>query len=189
MTVTRSLPDLVPTLSPMPAWTQVGDKRRAHIARVTALLERWAPHVARSQEEATALRDAGLWHDALRDAPEAQLREITGDAHSPAELLHGPAAAAMLARDGETRDDVLDAVRWHTIGFARWGRVGRALYMADFLEPGRKFMSVDRARLAAQVASDFDGVLRQVVRMRIEWSLREGMEIFPETAALWNAVR
>ena len=80
-------------------------------------------------------------------------------------------------------------MRWHTIGSAHWGRVGRALYVADFLEPGRKFASTDRAFLAAQIGRDFDGVLRQVVRMRLEWSLREGLEIFPETAALWNAVR
>jgi 2-amino-4-hydroxy-6-hydroxymethyldihydropteridine diphosphokinase len=173
----------------LPAWAQVGDKRRAHIARVTTLLVQWAPLIARDAGEQTAMRDAGAWHDALRDAPEAQLRELTGDHTSPTELLHGPAAAEMLAREGETRSDVLDAVRWHTIGSARWGRVGRALYVADFLEPGRKFASTDRAFLASLVGRDFDGVLRQVVRMRIEWSLREGLEIFPETAQLWNSVR
>jgi len=27
------------------------------------------------------------------------------------------------------------------------------------------------------------------VRQRIEWTLREGKTIFPETAALWNRVR
>ena len=53
----------------------------------------------------------GLWHDALRDAPESQLREITGDATSPVDILHGPAAAALLARDGERRVEVLDAAR------------------------------------------------------------------------------
>jgi 2-amino-4-hydroxy-6-hydroxymethyldihydropteridine diphosphokinase len=173
----------------LPPWAQVSDKRRAHIARVTALLAAWAPALARDEAEAAAMRDVGAWHDALRDAPEAQLREISGDRTSPVELLHGPAAAELLARDGETRADVLDAVRWHTIGSARWGRVGRALYVADFLEPGRKFAAEDRAFLARLATSDFDGVLRQVVRMRIEWSLREGLEIFTETASFWNAVR
>ncbi len=173
----------------LPAWAQVGEKRRAHIARVTALLDGWAARIAESPEEAQAMRDVGLWHDALRDAPEAELRALTGDDTAPAELLHGPAAAELLARHGETRTEVLEAVRWHTLGSAAWGRVGRALYMADFLEPGRKFMVEDRAFLASHVPYDFDGVFRQVVRVRLEWSLREGKELFPPAVALWNAVR
>ena len=173
----------------LPDWAQVSDRRRAHIARVTALLDAWAPRVARDEAEATAMRDAGLLHDALRDAPDALLRELSGDATSPVELLHGPAAATLLARNGETRTELLDAIRWHTLGSAAWGRVGRALYMADFLEPGRKFAAADRAFLAAHVPSDFDAVFRQVVRMRLEWSLREGKELFPQAVTLWNAVR
>ena len=46
-----------------------------------------------------------------------------------------------------------------------------------------------RAFLAARVPGDFDGTLRQVVRMRVEWALREGNALLPETVALWNAVR
>ena len=102
---------------------------------------------------------------------------------------HADPAATLLARNGETRTELLDAIRWHTLGSAAWGRVGRALYMADFLEPGRKFAAADRAFLAAHVPSDFDAVFRQVVRMRLEWSLREGKELFPQAVTLWNAVR
>jgi 2-amino-4-hydroxy-6-hydroxymethyldihydropteridine diphosphokinase len=61
--------------------------------------------------------------------------------------------------------------------------------MADYLEPGRPFARTDRAFLAAQVPHDFDGVFRQVVRSRLEWTLREGKMIFPESVGLWNAVR
>lgn len=178
-----------PNVPEIPAWACISDKRRAHIARVTALLDRWAPHVARDAAEARALHDVGRYHDALRDAPEPLLRELAGDAESPPELLHGPAAATLLVREGEAREEVLDAVRWHTLGSAAWGRVGRALYMADFLEPGRKFAASDRAFLAAHVRHDFDGVFRQVVRMRVQWSLGEGLELYAGTVALWNAVR
>jgi HD superfamily phosphohydrolase YqeK len=61
--------------------------------------------------------------------------------------------------------------------------------MADFLEPGRGFAKRDRAFLASQVAHDFDGVFRQVLRARLEFALREGYTLFPETVALWNVVR
>ena len=175
----------------LPAWAVVSERRRAHIGRVTALLERWAADMRLDPAEARAWRDAGLLHDALRDADDRLLRALAGETFgtdAPVEILHGPAAAEQLRREGESRPDLLDAVRYHTVGHGGWDRVGQALYMADFLEPGRKFMQVDRAWLAAQVPNDFAGVFRQVVRMRLEWSLREGKQLYPPTVALWNAV-
>lgn len=184
--------DRVATEAPsvaLPAWAAVTDRRRAHIARVTALLDRWAADMHLSRAEAIAWRDAGRLHDALRDATEADLRAIVPDPALPYGVLHGPAAAARLEAEGERRASVLDAVRWHTVGSPAWDRTGRALFMADFLEPGRKFMVQDRAFLASQLPHDFDAVFRQVVRMRLEWTLREGKGIFPQTVDLWNAVR
>jgi HD superfamily phosphohydrolase YqeK len=174
----------------LPAWAQVTEKRREHIQRVTDLLDAWAVKLSLPAEERTAWHDAGRYHDALRDAPDALLRELGGNSPDyPIEMLHGPAAAEQMQRDGERRAEVLDAVRFHTVGSAQWGRLGRALYMADYLEPGRKFSRGDRAYLAAQVPYDFDATFRQVVRARLEWSLREGMRLYPEAVVLWNSVR
>jgi len=173
----------------LPSWAEVGEKRRAHIARVTALLDHWSAQLKLGAAEAQAWHDAGRWHDALRDASTETLRALSEDPNRPVETLHGPAAATRLAREGESRSDVLEAIRWHTVGQAGWSRVGRALYMADFLEPGRQFARADRAFLADHLVHDFDGVFRQVVRLRIEWTVREGKALFPETVALWNQVR
>lgn len=174
----------------LPAWAQVTEKRRQHIQRVTAMLDEWAVKLSLPPDEAIAWHDAGRLHDALRDAPEDVLRELGGESPEyPVEMLHGPAAAEQLARDGERRTELLDAVRNHTVGSAQWGRLGRALYMADYLEPGRKFSRADRAYLAAQAPYDFDATFRQVVRARLEWSLREGMRLYPEAVVLWNSVR
>jgi len=180
--------DTVPHVT-LPSWAVVSEKRRAHIARVTALLDRWSEQLGLADDERAAWHDAGAWHDALRDAPEEALRALVGDDALPPRVLHGPAAAARLEREGERRADLLEAIRWHTLGNAAWGRTGRALFMADFLEPGRPFMQGDRAFLAAHLPTDFDGVFRQVVRLRLEWTLREGKPVFPETVALWNLVR
>lgn len=173
----------------LPAWSIVSDKRRAHIARVCALLEQWAVQMSLAPDELQAWIDAGAWHDALRDADERLLRDATGDASRPFGMLHGPAAASRLEAEGEKRADVLDAIRWHTVGNVQWSRTGRALYMADFLEPGRSFMQADRAFLADCVPLAFDRVFRQVVRMRLEWAIREGKGLAPETVALWDSVR
>jgi 2-amino-4-hydroxy-6-hydroxymethyldihydropteridine diphosphokinase len=171
------------------SWAQVSDKRRGHITRVTKLLDEWASVMRIPAKERVAWHDAGIFHDALKDAPDDELRALVGDVAYEPQMIHGPAAAAYLERKGETRRSVLDAVRYHTVGYLDWDRTGRALYMADFLEPGRKFSQRDRAFLATQVPRDFDGVFRQVVRARLEWSLHEGYSLFPETVALWNATR
>lgn len=174
----------------LPTWSRVAPKRIAHIGRVTALLDEWARALSLPADEARAWHDAGLYHDALRDAPAEELLALAGTASDYAiEMLHGPAAAVRLAADGESRQELLDAVRFHTVGSSEWGRLGRALYMADYLEPGRKFSRRDRAYLASQVPHDFDATFRQVLRNRLEWALREGMGLYPEAVALWNAVR
>jgi HD superfamily phosphohydrolase YqeK len=176
-------------LSDLPDWSQVTASRLAHITRVTALLERWAAAMDLPDAERSSWRDAGRWHDALRDAGEKELRDITRDTDRPVKLLHGPASALLLARDGESRDHVLEAVRWHTTGSASWSRTGRALYMADYLEPGREFLKDEREFLARHVPLDFDGVFREVVRHRIDWTVREGKALFDETVELWNSIR
>jgi HD superfamily phosphohydrolase YqeK len=176
--------------SSLPSWSRVSEKRVAHIGRVTALLDEWARALALAPSEARAWHDAGVYHDALRDAPEPELRALADDPPGyTVDMLHGPAAAARMAAEGESRTELLDAVRFHTVGSSAWGRLGRALYMADYLEPGRKFSRGDRAYLASQVPRDFDATFRQVLRARLEWSLREGMRLFPEAVALWNTVR
>ena len=173
----------------LPPWAIVSKERRAHIVSVMVLLGQWASAMQIDSEERRAWLDAGRWHDALRDAPPERLHALVADTRCQTEMLHGPAAAARLAAEGEQRGDVLEAIRYHTVGSAQWARTGRALYMADFLEPGRQFARRDRAFLAAEVPHDFAGVFRQVLRMRLEWALREGHTLFPESVALWNEIR
>lgn len=170
----------------LPEWAVVSDRRREHIRRVVDLLARWAVALDLPEDESSRWTAAGILHDALRDADEPMLRALTGEGSRPAELLHGPASAVRAEQEGERRQDVLDAVRHHTVGFAGWNRTGRALYMADFLEPGRRFLVAERAFLALQVPLAFEAAFRQVVRLRLEWSLSQGGQLFPETVELWN---
>lgn len=172
----------------LPTWAQVTEERLGHIHRVSMLLSAWAAAMRLSADQTRMFLDAGRLHDALRDAPEDELREITQDYESPVATLHGPAAAIMLERDGEQRRELLEAVRYHTVGYSGWDQVGRALYMADFLEPGRKYATRDRTFLSTSVPHAFDHVFRQIVKLRLEWAVREGKLIFPETFQLWNSL-
>jgi HD superfamily phosphohydrolase YqeK len=162
----------------LPTWAQVSPQRRAHIERVVALLDEWAKKMNVPASEGDRWLRAGWLHDALRDAP---LRD---------ERAHGPAAAERAAAQGERDRGVLDAVRYHTIGFAGWDDAGRMLYLADFLEPGRDATGQrsDREVLSRHVPTDRDATLREVTRRRIDWVLRSGWPLPAETVDFWNSL-
>lgn len=173
----------------LPPWSVVSPKRLAHIARVTALLDEWTDALALSRAERLAWRDAGRWHDALRDAAPSVLGPPDVDPTLPPGAWHGPAAAARLRDEGEDRDDVLSAITWHTVGDRDWDMTGRALYCADFLDPGRGFLVEERARLAARFPDEPDAVFREVVRHRVTRAEDRHVPVHPRTAQLWDQVR
>jgi HD superfamily phosphohydrolase YqeK len=160
----------------LPAWAQVDAKRRAHIERVATLIGSWAEAMRVSPAERSRWLKAAYLHDALKDAT------LT------TRLAHGPAAADRAAAEGETDHGVLDAVRYHTIGYGGWDNVGRMLYLADFLEPGRTGNARTRAELAARVPRERDVVLREVARWRIEAVLHGEWPLLPETVGFWNGL-
>lgn len=172
----------------LPPWAQVSAERRAHIERVASLLDAWAGPLGVSNAERDRWLRAAYLHDALRDADPEVLCALAPEAWGIPALRHGPAAAVMAARDGERDPGVLDAVRYHSIGYAGWDDTGRMLYLADYLDPGRPFEREQRGALAARVPSDAPGVLRQVVRDRLRWVLESGRPLLRETVEFWNAL-
>ena len=140
------------------------------------LLAAWASARRVSAAERDRWLRAGWLHDALRDAPAAD------------ELAHGPLAAERAAADGERDHGVLEAVRFHSVGHAGWDDVGRMLYLADHLEPGRTHDPTARAALAARVPAETAAVLREVAQRRIAWTVRSGWPLAPETVAFWNSL-
>jgi HD superfamily phosphohydrolase YqeK len=160
----------------LPPWAQVTPERRGHIERVVLLLTTWARAMQVGSTERDRWVRAGWLHDALRDAP------------LPDPFGHGPAAADRAAADGERDTGVLNAVRYHTVGFAGWDDVGRMLYLADFLEPGRSYDRDERAELTGRVPLERDAALREVARQRLEWTMRSGWPLPAETVAFWNSL-
>ena len=158
----------------LPPWSVVSPGRREHIERVVQLVSAWAEAMHTPPAERNRWLRAAWLHDALRDAD--------------AELGHGPMVADRLAAEGETDRGLLDAIRYHSYGYAAWDDVGRMLYLADFLEPGRNFDRKERAALASRVPRERDAVLREVARRRIERALRKGWALAPETVDFWNAL-
>ncbi len=99
---------------------------------------------------------AGIYHDAYRysvgEKTAAEL-EKSGFVIEPEEkeepmLLHGALSALHFDEDAgeEVPSDMKAAVRHHTLGSCDMGPLGAVIYVADYMEPGRKHLS-ERDRL------------------------------------------
>ena len=176
---------LRPTL---PEWAVVTPERLEHIERVAQLAARWAEELGVPDSERHRWLRAVWLHDALRDAPLAELDRWASDASGPPELRHGPASAARARAEGEDDRGVLDAVRYHSLGLAEWDMVGRILYCADYLDPGRPFDREHRAELAERLHSDPGAVLRDVARARLRHIVESGWPVHDLTRRFWNSL-
>ena len=172
----------------LPPWAEAGPKRREHMARVAALMREWALALSLSDDDVARWTAAGWLHDALRDADPDALRPEVPEAYRAlnGKVLHGPAAAERLA--GQVDDELVEAVRCHTLGSRRFGALGRALYLADFLEPGRKFEKEWTEELRRRMPGELDAVLREVVEARVGHVTRQGVTVHPETQAFYESV-
>jgi 2-amino-4-hydroxy-6-hydroxymethyldihydropteridine diphosphokinase len=174
----------------LPDWARAGQARRAHIARVADLMDRWAVALGLDERDRRRWRAAAWLHDVVRDAPASDLRPHAGAEFDslPGKLLHGPAAAALLRKAGVDDDALLTAVAFHTLGDASFDMLGRALYAADFLEPGRSFNPGLRAVLRARMPDAIEDVVRIIVRSRIVHLMESGHGIHPRTIGFWNTL-
>lgn len=174
----------------LPDWAEASSSRRAHMARVTRLLSEWAEGWGLPAAERVRWASAGYLHDALRDADPASLRALVPEemAGVGEGVLHGPAAAARLREDGLDDEELLAVVTYHTLGHPGFSRLGRALYVADFLEPGRDFLNEWRAELRARVPGALDGVTIEVAAARIQHLLKRRLPLRSETAGFWNTL-
>jgi HD superfamily phosphohydrolase YqeK len=182
---TSRSPELRPTL---PTWAIVTPERRAHIERVAQLASRWAEEIGVPENERHRWLRAVWLHDALRDAPIEELERWASSTPGPVSTRHGPASAARAKAEGETDRGVLDAVRYHSVGLAEWDMVGRVLYCADYLEPGRPHDSEHRAELARRFPLESQAVLRQIVSERIARIIQSGWPLPEPTVRLWNSL-
>jgi 2-amino-4-hydroxy-6-hydroxymethyldihydropteridine diphosphokinase len=174
----------------LPDWTVATEERRAHMGRVAELMGEWAEALGLPDEDATRWRAAGNLHDALRDEEPETLRArvAPGLKDLPAPLLHGPAAAERLRIDGVEDGELLRAVAFHTVGDPALRPLGRALYAADFLEPGRSFLPEWRAEQRARMPAALDDVVYWIVQARLQNLLERGASVSPRTLAFWNAL-
>lgn len=172
----------------LPDWAEASPRRRKHVARVSNLMDRWARRGGLSDDDRARWRAAGLLHDALRDADHDDLRELVAPdlRDRPGKMLHGPGAAARLRDEGVDDEPLLLAVAWHTLGHPDFDTLGKALYLADYTEPGRDYESKKLAKKRARVPDELDAVLLEVATKRVRRSIKKGRPLLDPTVGFWN---
>lgn len=140
--------------------------------------------------DAGAGKIAGISHDIARELSDSEIISLAGkdglgisnyELEHPV-LLHGRAGAVMLEEKfGITNLEILDAVRWHTTGHPGMGEIGKALFVSDYIEPGRTHVS-DAYRKKIY-GMNLNGMVIEVLSSQIEY-LRNSGNIIVESSIL-----
>ena len=104
------------------------------------------------------------------------------------QVLHGPTAAkALQAEYPSIPEDVIVAIRDHTTSSADADDLSKILYIADAIEPSRRFEDVERLRDMIG-REDLSELYFQVYRFWTLALLSRGKVLHPDTMAIWNSL-
>jgi len=160
------------------------------VAEAAALLA--AKHAPAEAERA---RMAGLLHDIAKPYSDAQLLGLAEkfgilpasvEQRSP-RLLHAPVGAEIAKNDfGIADEDLLSAIRCHTVGLRGMPKCAMILYIADATESEREFDGVEAIR-AASGRSLREGCLMRAAST-VAYVMRMGWEVDERTIDLYNSL-
>jgi predicted HD superfamily hydrolase involved in NAD metabolism len=171
----------------------LGDARYRHCLRVAELARELCLRFALEGERGYL---AGLGHDVARELEgeritalaEADGAGITAlEARHPM-LLHGRASAQLLSVGAGVADaGVLQAVRDHVAGRPGMGPLSCAVMAADYLEPGRDFITEgDRRRI---LGLTLGGMVRSVLEGKIHYVRAGGRPVSASTLLLLEELK
>lgn len=103
----------------------------------------------------------------------------------PVQLLHGPVAAAELARF-DVEAAALRAIAVHTVGCAGMSVLDKCVFVADSCERGRSFAGVDEIRKLS--TESLDGAVALAVARSIVHVITKGRPLAVASVQLYNEV-
>lgn len=97
-----------------------------------------------------------------------------------AELWHAPVGAYVASYEfGVSDEDVLNAIRDHTTGRAGMSDLEKIIYVADMVEPNRKFTGVDELRQLKE--QGLDVMMEACIKHSIEFLVSKNQPVFPDS--------
>lgn len=174
--------------------TRVSEKRMKHIDGVADTAEQIALVHGLDPDKA---RLAGLLHDWDKGMNNEQIRQRAYDLglkdeigewviENMPEVIHGISASHALKRKyPQIPDDVIHAIKVHTTACESMSDLDKVLYIADAIEPGRKFDSLPDLRAMIDTAS-LDDLYFEVYKFWTESLIKRGRALHPDTIRIWN---
>ncbi len=102
-----------------------------------------------------------------------------------AELWHAPVGAYVAKTEFEVEDeDVLNAIRYHTTGRESMSDLEKVVYIADLIEPNRKFTGVEELRQLKE--RGLDVMMEASVKHSIEFLVSKNQPVFPDSLKCYN---
>ncbi|WP_409251438.1 bis(5'-nucleosyl)-tetraphosphatase (symmetrical) YqeK [Bacillus sp. SCS-153A] len=135
---------------------------------------------------------AAIFHDYAKFRPKDEMKEII-EAEGlderllsfNAELWHAPVGAWLVQKEaGIDDEEILDAIRFHTSGRPGMTPLEKVIYLADYIEPGRRFPGVDEVRELAK--HNLEEALIVSIRNSITFLMKKNQAVFPETFYTFN---
>ncbi|PIO83222.1 HD domain-containing protein [Loigolactobacillus backii] len=169
---------------------QLSDGRFQHVLRVEQTALDLAERYGGDKQRAGL---AGLVHDYAKQRPDEEYKALIRTEGFDPELLaynngiwHGVVGAFIIERELGIHDEqILNAVRRHTIGSDNMTRLDKIIFVADFIEPGRDFPGIEAARQAA--ATSLDAGVAFEIKQTLNYLLSTNKKIYPKTIATYNA--
>lgn len=164
--------------------------RFEHSLGVCAEAERMAELFGADKNKA---RIAGLLHDCAKGLSAEQESDMCLKyGYEPDRMtlmchpvLHAPLGAiAARAEYGVSDEEILDAIRYHTVARARMTLLDKIIYVADMTEPGRCFEGVTLLRRLAR--EDIDDAFFEALKQSLTHNIKKENIIHPNTLDAWN---
>lgn len=167
----------------------LSDKRFQHCLRVEQMAVDLAQRHGANIERASI---AGVLHDYAKEEEEETLLSFSNHPDYRSEWIregnamwHGPLAAMLAQRDFGLRDDeIYWAVFNHTPGSIIWTDTAKLVFLADYLEPARKFPNVDKGRKLAQESLDLAVDFK--FKNNLTYLIGAGRAVSPESVVAYN---
>lgn len=174
----------------LPDWAVYGDARYEHMGRVAGLMNAWAEARGLKPHKVRRWTAAGFLHDALRNEAPSSLRIIVPGRFKrmAGPILHGPATAQKLRYEGVEDENLLRAIEYHTFGSRHLTTIGRALFAADFLEPGRPRRVKWRRKLRKRMPAELEAVVLEILAAKITHQIEHSRPVRLETLGMWNSM-
>ncbi|ADG83350.1 metal dependent phosphohydrolase [Thermincola ferriacetica] len=140
-------------------------------------------------------RIAAVLHDCARNRSALELLDLSAGfklsvdflERQVPDLLHGKVGAEIARREfGVQDEEILNAIRRHTLGDENMTTLDKVIFVADMIEPGRQFPGVDRLRELA--AKNLDAAVLAGLNSTLNYVIAKNGIIHPKSIEARNAL-